>query len=252
MKNILTIAETIAKQLEEMIAGGALKPGERLPSERVLAERLSVSRPSLREGKQILTSKGLLSSRQGGGTYVQDGLNSGLTDPLMDLLKERPEFRYDILEVRHALDSQAAYYAAHRATESDKENIVNAFNDMVKVQKANGDPVASAEADTNFHMSITKASHNMALLHISRSLFSVLQSSIEKNLDKLYSVPKSGTKITDQHKALMDAILAGDANEAKLAAQNHMVYVEESMHDIYKEQERHERFLRHASILSNK
>jgi len=252
MKNILTIAETIAKQLEEMIAGGALKPGERLPSERVLAERLGVSRPSLREGKQILTSKGLLSSRQGGGTYVQDGLNSGLTDPLMDLLVKRPEFRFDMLEVRHALESQAAYYAAHRATESDKSKIVNAFNEMVKMQTTDGNPVASAEADTNFHLSITEASHNMALLHISRSLFIVLQSSIQNNLDKLYSVPKSGDQINAQHQQVMDAILEGDADAAKLAAQDHIVYVDKSMRDLYKEQERHERFLRHTSILHNK
>ena len=65
-----TIAEIVAKQLEDMIAEGALQVGVQLPSERVLAERLEVSRPTLREAKQILTSKGLLSSRQGGGTYV--------------------------------------------------------------------------------------------------------------------------------------------------------------------------------------
>ena len=95
-----TIAEIVAKQLEDMIAEGALQVGVQLPSERVLAERLEVSRPTLREAKQILTSKGLLSSRQGGGTYVTTSLNSSLTDPLTNLLSERAEFRYDILRIK--------------------------------------------------------------------------------------------------------------------------------------------------------
>ncbi len=116
-----TIAEIVAKQLEDMIAEGALQVGVQLPSERVLAERLEVSRPTLREAKQILTSKGLLSSRQGGGTYVTTSLNSSLTDPLTNLLSERAEFRYDILELRHTLDSEAAFLAATRATDLEKQ-----------------------------------------------------------------------------------------------------------------------------------
>ena len=66
MKNKLTIAEIVSNQLEDMIAEGSLQQGDQLPSERVLAERLEVSRPTLREAKQILISKGLLKSHQGG------------------------------------------------------------------------------------------------------------------------------------------------------------------------------------------
>ena len=64
------LSDQIAEQLEGMIADGTLKPGERLPAERQLAERLGISRPSLREAIQKLASKGLLSTRQGGGTFV--------------------------------------------------------------------------------------------------------------------------------------------------------------------------------------
>ncbi|NEU36631.1 GntR family transcriptional regulator, partial [bacterium LRH843] len=61
------LADTIVEQLETMILEGALQPGERLPPERVLAERFGVSRPSLREAVQRLAARGLLKSRQGGG-----------------------------------------------------------------------------------------------------------------------------------------------------------------------------------------
>ncbi len=65
-----TLSEQIASQLEAMIADGSLQPGEQLPAERILSERLGVSRPSLREAIKKLASKGLLMSRQGGGTYA--------------------------------------------------------------------------------------------------------------------------------------------------------------------------------------
>ena len=82
MKSKTTIAEIVAKQIEDMIAEGVLLEGAQLPSERVLAERLVVSRPTLREAKQILTSKGLLRSTQGGGTYVSSSLNSSISDQM--------------------------------------------------------------------------------------------------------------------------------------------------------------------------
>ncbi|HAY41378.1 MAG TPA: transcriptional regulator PdhR, partial [Gammaproteobacteria bacterium] len=113
--------------------------------------------------KQILTSKGLLVSKQGGGTYVSKALNAGLTDPLMELLSQRSDFRYDILEVRHALDSESAYYAALRATPADKENIQQAFDRMHTVQIDGFDSIVAARADADFHLAITEASHNIAL-----------------------------------------------------------------------------------------
>lgn len=250
MMNKNKLSDQIAEQLEQMIAEGGVEVGQRLPSERKLAERMSVSRPSLREAIQKLASKGLLESKQGGGTYVKRSISNGLTDPLLDLLKERPEFRFDILEVRHALDGQAAYYAALRATEEDKQQIREAYEEMMRLREFGDDPMAEAKADATFHISITEASHNVVLLHIMRSLFTVLQESIQHNLDKLYTLPRVSKPLNDQHFNLMQAVIEGDPERARLAAQEHLVFVEESLQEIDKEQARHERFLRQASILS--
>ncbi|MDP6973700.1 MAG: FCD domain-containing protein [Gammaproteobacteria bacterium] len=245
-----TIAEIVAKQLEDMIAEGALQVGVQLPSERVLAERLEVSRPTLREAKQILTSKGLLSSRQGGGTYVTTSLNSSLTDPLTNLLSERAEFRYDILELRHTLDSEAAFLAATRATALEKNNIKEKYEAMISLHLKADDHVASAIADIDFHLSITEASHNIALLHVTRSIYDVLLSSIENNLQYLYTIKGIEKQLTEQHKLIMESILNGDSNEAKTAAKKHMEFVNESLSVMDKEKERHSRFLHHTSVLS--
>ena len=244
------LSDQIAEQLEQMIAEGGIEVGQRLPSERKLAERLQVSRPSLREAIQKLASKGLLESKQGGGTYVKRSMNSGLTDPLLDLLKERPEFRFDILEVRHALDGQAAYYAALRATDEDREQIRAAYDEMMRLRDLGEDPLAEAQADASFHISISEASHNVVLVHLMRSLFAVLQESIQHNLDKLYTLPRVSEPLNEQHYKLMMSVINGEPEQARLAAQEHLVFVEESLQEIDKEQARRERFLRQASILS--
>ena len=245
-----TLADQIAMQLENMIADGALEPGARLPAERVLAERLNVSRPSLREAIKTLSSRGLLMSREGGGTYVMKTLDSGLTDPLLDMLRQHPESRFDVLEVRHALDGQAAYYAALRASEQDRYNIQQRFERMIDLHINGNDPMAEAMADAAFHLSITEASHNIVLLHVMRGLFTVLQKSIKHNLDKLYTIPRVFEPLSNQHERLMQTVLAGDPDAAREAAQEHLVFVEESLQGIDEQQARHERFLRQASILN--
>ena len=113
------LSDTIAHELERRILEGALKPGDRLQPERELAAELGVSRPSLREAIQKLVSKGLLHSRQGGGTYVTDRLDAGFIDPWQDMLRQHPNIQADLLEFRGMLECEAASLAARRATEAD-------------------------------------------------------------------------------------------------------------------------------------
>jgi GntR family transcriptional repressor for pyruvate dehydrogenase complex len=117
------LSDIILAQLEAMILEGSLKPGQKLPAERELAKQFDVSRPSLREAIQRLESKGLLTRRQGGGTYVKEELREQLTDPLFELLNSHPESKYDLLEFRHAIEGFSAYYAALRGTSEDFKKI---------------------------------------------------------------------------------------------------------------------------------
>jgi len=217
-----------------MIAEGGLKPGERLPAERALATRLEVSRPSLREAIQKLNSKGLLETRRGGGTYVRKGIENSLVDPLLAMLKELPESRFDVLEIRHALEGTAAYYAALRSSDSDKDNIKQKFETMIG-KHGNGEPMDEARADAEFHLAIVEASHNLVLLHVMRGLFTLLMSSISHNLEMLYTLPRVFQPLCNQHRRLMEAVLEGDPEKARQAAQSHLVFVEESLQQIDRE-----------------
>jgi DNA-binding FadR family transcriptional regulator len=240
------LSDQIAEQLETMIATQGLKAGDRLPAERQLAEQLEVSRPSLREALQKLISKGLLVSRAGGGTYIQDVASAGQTDPLVTLFRENPEYRFDVLEIRHAIEGNAAWYAALRATDEDKVLIRERFDAMI-AQHGSDDPMDEARADAAFHLSIVEASHNLVSLHIMRGLFDLLQNSISHNLDKLYTQPRVFEPLSAQHRELMEAVLAGDPERARQAAETHLVFVEDSLKIIDADEARKTRALRHLS-----
>lgn len=242
------ISDRIAESLERMIADGRLKPGERLPAERELASRLEVSRPSLREAIQKLNSKGLLSTRHGGGTYVLESLEPSFVDPLVSLMRELPETLYDVLEIRHAVDGTAAYYAALRGTDEDKAKIKRCFDEMI-AHHGGPDPMDEANADAAFHLSIVEASHNLVLLHMMRGLFTLLQNSISHNLDKLYTLPRVFEPLSRQHERLMTSIIEGDPERARKAAQEHLVFVEETLQQIDREEVRKQGSLRGMTTL---
>jgi len=111
------------------------------------------------------------------------------------------------------------------------------------------DPMDEARADSAFHLSIVEASHNLVLLHVMRGLFELLQNSISHNLDKLYTLPRTFIPLSDQHKSLMEAVVEGRADDARLAAQNHLAFVEEKIKEIDADEARKIRSLQYINML---
>ncbi|MEX1057470.1 MAG: FCD domain-containing protein [Natronospirillum sp.] len=240
------VADAVMGQLESMILEGSLKPGHKLPTERELATRFGVSRPSLREAIQKLSARGFLVSRQGGGTYVSTDIGSGFANSLMDLFGSHPEFHYDLLEFRHALEGLSAYYAALRSTDADKAVLQTRFQDLVDTYDAEN-PVLEAEADAAFHLTIAEAAHNVVLLHSMRGLFNMLERSIVDNLQSLFERRDSRERLYTQHKSLLDAILEGDPEKAQQMSHEHLVYVEDGLLELSKQKTRLQRALRRVS-----
>lgn len=231
------ISDAIVRQLEARILEGTLRPGERLPPERDLAQRLDVSRPSLREALQKLEALGLVETRQGGGTYVSAVLAPTLTDPLVQLFQRHPETVYDLLEFRQALEGIAAYYAAGRATQADREILERRFSAMDEAHRR-ADPGAEAEADAELHLAIAEAAHNVVLLHIMRGLFDLLRRGIVSSRERLYTREGVREVLLRQHRHLCEALLAGDAEAARTAAHDHLVFVESTLREIERDEER--------------
>ncbi|MGC3874638.1 GntR family transcriptional regulator [Halomonas sp. GXIMD04776] len=246
------IADVITERLETMILEGSLTPGQRLPPERELAERFGVSRPSLREAIQKLSARGLLISRQGGGTFISEELKSGYNDPLLEMLSRHQEFQLDLLEFRDALEGISAYYAALRATSADKALLVRRFEELdtsYAEPSLQSDPHREAKADAAFHLAIAESGHNVLLLHTIRGIFHLLEKSIVSNLAYLFERPGSREQLMNQHRALLNAILDGRAEDARACAHEHLVFVEKGLHELERAETRNQRALRRTRSL---
>ena len=222
------ISDAIAATLERRILEGSLKPGDRLPPERELAVELGVSRPSLREAIQKLASKGMLQSRQGGGTYVTDSLNSTFFDPWQDMMGNHPNLREDMLEFRRMLEGQAAEWAAERATEADLVRLDQALAAMRSTFDGNDTERRSA-ADIAFHLAIGDAAHNALLAHLSVALLRLMQDSIRLNLGELKGVPAASSLLMNQHAAIHAAVRERKPAVARAAAETHIDFVRETL-----------------------
>lgn len=227
----LKLSDQIAEQLEGMIADGTLKPGERLPAERQLSERLGISRPSLREAIQKLSSKGLLTTRQGGGTFVAESLSSSFSSPLLALLKDQPDAEFATLEVRKELEGVAAFNAASRATEDERERIWTSFNRMAEVQRSHATSVDKLHVDADFHMSIIESAHNIVLLHFMHAVRDVLENTIHSYLDEFYATPKFIDLLCTQHEAIVTAIMDRDPEGARDRAKFHLDFAYQSFRE---------------------
>lgn len=222
------ISDAIAETLERRILEGSLKPGDRLPPERELAAELGVSRPSLREAIQKLASKGMLQSRQGGGTFVTDRLNSTFFDPWQEMLGAHPNLREDLLEFRRMLEGQTAEWAAERRTEEDVIRLTQTFEQLQAIFDSD-DRRRQAACDMAFHQAIAEASHNALLGHLTSTMLRLMEENICLNLTELGSVSRAFSLLKAQHAALYEAIRDGKPAAARAAAEVHIDFVHESL-----------------------
>ena len=224
----MRISDQVAEQLYTLIQQRQLQSGQRLPAERQLAEELGVSRTALREAIQKLSSRGLLESRVGAGTFVQTppsqpNWHEQVISPLM---RDDPQYRYDVLEARQSLEVSTAWHAAQRATAKDKTRIQRSFDALLHYQHLQ-DTEASAHADAQFHLAIAEASHNAVIVQLMRSLFELMLNTVAENrrLMFVHDNTKVLEQLTQQHYQLMQAILNGEQEQARSVISDHLNFV---------------------------
>ena len=214
------LSDVIEQQLEFLISEGTLRPGEKLPPERELAKQFDVSRPSLREAIQRLEAKGLLLRRQGGGTFVQSRLWQSFSDPLVELLSDHPESQFDLLETRHALEGIAAYYAALRSNDEDRDRIRELHQAIERAQQS-GDLDAESGAVVQYQIAVTEAAHNVVLLHLLRCMEPMLAQNVRQNFELLYARREMLPLVSNHRTRIFEAIMAGEPEQAREASHRH-------------------------------
>jgi GntR family transcriptional repressor for pyruvate dehydrogenase complex len=204
--------EQVLDRLRNHVVEGGLGAGDRLPPERDLATRLGVSRASVKQAIVVLEVQGLVEVRHGGGTYlVRDSLE---VEPVEQLVERRRRLP-DVLDAREALETKLAELAAERRTQEDIDELRPALGVMAEEidEGANG-----VEGDRRFHAAVTAAAHSGILAEFMRSIADQITESRHESLRQLGRPVRS----LAQHRAIFEAIEAGEPRQAAAAMRRHV------------------------------
>lgn len=210
----LRLYELLAEQLLEHVEREGLRPGDRLPTERLLAERFGVSRASVRQALVALEVKGVVEVRHGGGVFLAD---TARQHPLAGLW-HRAERLSDILVVREALEVKIAELAAEHCRDDDRRLMERALQQMDDDIAHGG---VGAEADEAFHRAVTMASHNPVMLELMDAVSDRIWESRLASLSQPGRPPVS----LAAHRDIAAAIVRGDPGAAGRAMRAHLAVV---------------------------
>jgi len=213
------VYEEVAKQIERLILT-KLKPGDKLPSERELAEMLRVSRSSIRDAIRGLELMGLVEPRQGTGTIVREVSADSLVNPFSNALRRRQELVGELLDFRKMLEPPLA---ARAATHASPEEISEMEDILRRQEEKQGRGESAVSEDAEFHYSVALASDNSVVLKVLDILMDLLRDTRERSLQ----VEGRSQKSLDGHRRILNAIKRHDGVAAKAAMRRHIEDVEE-------------------------
>ncbi|WP_037571263.1 FadR/GntR family transcriptional regulator [Phaeacidiphilus oryzae] len=204
--------EQVVASLRQFVQDHGMRAGDRLPPERDLAEKLGVSRTSVRQAIVALEVQGLVEVRHGGGTYL---LRDRLDAEPLEAMAARRELLPDVLDARDALETKIAALAAVRRTEEDLAAIEAALAAMAEA--VDRGELGKAE-DARFHAAVTAAAHSALLARF----MTEISGSIAESRGESLRQPGRPAQSLGQHRAVAEAVRAGDP-EAAAAAMHHHV-----------------------------
>ena len=214
------VFQGVAKQIQRLIVDGVLKPGDKLPPERELAERLAVSRGSVRDAIRTLELVGLVEPRQGEGTVVADLSSEALAMPIASVLLRKRELIGELLDIRKMIEPALAARAAARASAEEIAHL----EDVLRRQQEkvlSGEP--AVEEDTEFHYAIAVAARNSVV----RKVLDVLMDLLRETRSRSLQLQGRQQRSLAGHRRVLDAIKRRDPDAAERAVRQHLNEIEE-------------------------
>ncbi|HET7787965.1 MAG TPA: FadR/GntR family transcriptional regulator [Myxococcales bacterium] len=214
------VYEQVLRQIQQQIASGRLKPGDKLPPERVLAQRFQVSRSSIRDAIQALQTLRLVRSRQGGATAVCEISADSLVSPLSQALKENQGLVAELMEARKMIEPVLAARAAANATDLDVARLEDVLRRQAEKMRR-GEPII--EEDSEFHYAIAVAARNSVV----QRMVDMLMDLLRENRVRGMQGPGRPQRSLAGHRRVVDAIRRRDARAAQAAMLRHIREIEQ-------------------------
>lgn len=215
------VFEQVAEQIEKRILGGELHSGDRLPTERELAEQFHVSRTGVREAMKILAQKGLVDMRPGRGTIVIDGAHQAMLhsiDLALKLKLGEVGGSDNLVEVRTILETEIAALAAARATEKE----IAAMREAITVMDENlTNADAFIAADNQFHEALAQATQNALILILINSIVNLLS----EQRKQIFSVEGGPQRGQFHHRRILESVIQHNPEMARATMSAHLQQV---------------------------
>ena len=216
--------QQVADQIEGLIRSGELAAGQRLPSERDLAAKLSVSRPTIREAMIALEIAGLVEVRTGSGIFVTVPSATGTHG--FEVKGDVGTGPLELIDARLVLETAIAAQAARTRTDAD----LAALDASITAMRRAADTAAHRQADRAFHAAIATATRNGVLISLVEGLWGDMFSPLFERLGHLTGLfPDTQQSTIDDHEAIVAAIRAGDAEAASGAMGAHLAHVRDKL-----------------------
>jgi len=213
--------EQIVQQIEDSVLNGTLKPGDQLPAERELAQRLGVSRTAVREAVKALREKGLVEAYSGRGTFITDGTTHAARQSFDLMVKiGHQESSTHLAELRLILEPGIAAIAAARV---DEEDLIAMREAVAVMERSQADPEAYIEADLDFHLALAEAAANPLILSLIDSIVGLLR---EQRI-KIFNIEGGPQRGQVHHKRILEAMERRDSEMARAAMRAHLEQVRE-------------------------
>ena len=214
--------ETVIEEIESMIRSKQLKLGDRLEGERALAERLGVSRTSVREAIRVLATLGIIRSAPGSGPSAGAQV---VADPEVALSASlRLHVAVDSLSVSDVIDARVMLESwAYRRLEQQPADLLAPARELLEAMEQADDPVEFHHLDTQFHLELVRLADNPLVNAIMSSLRASIESYVLDAAPLLEDWQTIAARLRAEHRALLTAIGEGDGARTALLAEEHIL-----------------------------
>jgi len=219
------VYEKVIEQIKEMIVKGTFKKGDKLPSEREMAESLQISRTSIREALRELEIMGLIESRQGEGNFIKNSFENNLLEPLSTIFLLKESNPDEILELRNIIERGSVALAAGRITDEELAEMELLLEDSLKSDFKD----KLVDMDINFHYKIAQASKNFLILSILNAISFLIEAFIKDIRKNVITKEENIIMLIQQHRDILSALKAHDPIAAEKAMLDHLQYVNSQM-----------------------